>query len=207
MSSTEEQHMHDSSDGGDGAGSVGDFQNAATGQLDRSPGNIDKIREILFGTNMRDYDVRFARLEAALLKESGDLRESTRRRFETLENYLKKELESLHARLRTEREERAEALGQSGRDLKGTADAISRKIRDLEDQGAAAESAIHQDILNQSHILTEDIRALQAEITSLLEKRFQELNRGKTDRAMLGTLLTEIGMRINDEFHMPVAEK
>ncbi len=206
MSSTEEHNMHDSPENGDGAGRSADFQNAGVGQLDRTPGNIDKIREILFGTNMRDYDARFARLEATLLKESADLRESTRRRFETLEGYLKKELESLYARIKTERDERADALGQSANDLRQVGDGLNRKLRDLEDKAAATESAIRQEILNQSHTLTDDLRALQMEITALVEKRFLELNRGKTDRTMLGTLLTEIGMRINDELHLPVAE-
>jgi uncharacterized protein YydD (DUF2326 family) len=206
MSSTDEQHTHESSDRGDGSGVAAQSQNPGVGQLDRTPGNVDKIREILFGTNMREYDARFARLEATVLKEAGDLRESTRRRFEALENHLKTEIESLHARLRAEREERAEGLGQRSRDLKDTEDALNRKIRELEDRAAAAESALRQDILHHSHILTEDIRAMQAEITSLVEKRFQELSRGKTDRAMLGTLLTEIAMRLNDQFHVPVSE-
>ena len=117
MSSTEEQNTHDAPGYGDGAGRTADFH-AAGGQLDRTPGNIDKIREILFGTNMRDYDARFARLEATLLKESADLRESTRRRFETLEAYLKKELEILNGRVKTEREERADVVGQNSHDLK-----------------------------------------------------------------------------------------
>jgi uncharacterized protein YydD (DUF2326 family) len=184
-----------------------DPRETGMGQLDRAPGNIDKIRDILFGTNMREYDARFVRLEAAVAKETNDLRESTRRRFETLETYLKKEIESLQGRLKAEREERAEGLGQRSRELKETADGLDKKIRDLEDQTAAADSAIRQEILNQSHILTDDIRALQSEITMLLEKRFSELNRGKTDRAMLSTLFTEIAMRINDELHLPVADK
>jgi uncharacterized protein YydD (DUF2326 family) len=205
MSSSPEQHLEDRNPGG-GNGIVTDSQSGATGQLDRTPGNIDKIRDILFGTNMREYDARFLRLEAAVAKETSDLRESMRRRFESLEGYFKKEIEALHARLKVEREERAEALGQRSRELKETADGLDMKIRDLADHAAATETAVRHEILNQSHILTEDIRALQTEITTLLEKRFQKLNRGKTDRAMLSTLLTEIAMRLNDELHIPVAD-
>ena len=39
------------------------------------PGNVDKIRDILFGSQMRDYDKKFARIEERLLKETADLRE------------------------------------------------------------------------------------------------------------------------------------
>ena len=37
-----------------------------TGASDTSAGNIDKIRDIIFGSNMRDYEQRFARLEETL---------------------------------------------------------------------------------------------------------------------------------------------
>src|ERR1700749_3579611 len=44
-------------------------------------GNVDKIRDILFGSQMRDYESRFARLEEALVKETAEIRETSRRRF------------------------------------------------------------------------------------------------------------------------------
>jgi septal ring factor EnvC (AmiA/AmiB activator) len=204
MEEQQVQESEKSMEFGNGTGPGNEVQSAA-GQLDRAPGNIDKIREILFGNNMRDYDARFARLEAAVVKEASELRESTRKRFESLESFIKCEFESLHGRLRSEREERAEALGQTSRDLRQTEDALRKKLRDLEDQTSATDSAIREHILNQSQALTEDIRALQAEITALLERRFHDLNKGKTDRAMLADLLTEVSMRLKNEFQLPVA--
>ena len=67
--------MDESADG-QGAGAV------AVRQANiQQPGNVDKIRDILFGSQMRDYETRFARLEETLSKEASELRESTRRRF------------------------------------------------------------------------------------------------------------------------------
>src|SRR6185295_6529950 len=78
---------------------VEDGNKAAGGDL-AGGGNVDKIRDILFGTQMRDYEKRFVRLEERLLKESADLREDVKRRFDSLEIYVKKELESLTDRLK-----------------------------------------------------------------------------------------------------------
>ena len=64
-------------------------------------GNIDKIREIIFGGHMRDYDKRFMRLEARLIKEGADLRDDTKRRFEVLEMFIKREFEAPPARFRS----------------------------------------------------------------------------------------------------------
>ena len=190
-----------------GEQAVADSPGAAAGSLEHASGNIDKIRDILFGTHMREYDARFARLEEALMKESAELRESTRRRFETLEGYVRKELESLQTRLRGERDERTDASSQLSRELKEVGDTLSKRIRDLDDQGAAAASDLRQEILNHSRTLMDELKARNDELSSLLERRFLALQHGKTDRAALASLLTEVAMRINDEFRIPGSEK
>ena len=189
----------------DGSGDIS--AQAATGSLEQASGNIDKIRDILFGTHMREYDARFARLEEALMKESAELRESTRRRFDALEGYVKKELESLQTRLRGERDERTDAFSQLSRELKESGDTLSKRIRDLDDQSTAAASDLRQEILNHSRGLMDELKSRNDELSSLLERRFQVLQHGKTDRSALASLLTEVAMRINDEFRIPGAEK
>ena len=61
-------------------------------------GNVDKIRDILFGSQMRDYEARFARLEETLVKETMEIRETNRRRFDQLETYIKREFETVQSR-------------------------------------------------------------------------------------------------------------
>src|SRR6202453_5542086 len=100
-----------------------------------APGNIDKIRDILFGSNMRDYEQRFSRLEEALKKESSDLRDTTRRHLESLEAFVHKELAALEVRLNAERDERSESHSRLATDL-------SRKIGDLENHEAQAKREI-----------------------------------------------------------------
>src|SRR5262245_5515000 len=78
-------------------------------------GNVDKIRDILFGSQMRDYEIRFARLEETVVKETSELRDSSRRRFDQLEQYIKREFETLESRLKAEREERSDAGNQHSR--------------------------------------------------------------------------------------------
>ena len=45
-------------------------KNATNGEV-RKARMFDKIRDILFGSNMREYEKRFARLEERLTKSSG----------------------------------------------------------------------------------------------------------------------------------------
>src|SRR5438094_3400039 len=54
--------------------------------------NLDKVRDILFGAQLRDSDRRFSRLEETLAKQVTELREESRKRLDSLEAFLKKEL-------------------------------------------------------------------------------------------------------------------
>ncbi len=181
--------------------------------LDRSQvlrgggGNVDKIRDILFGSQMRDYESRFARLEETLVKENSEIRETNRRRFEQLESFIKKEFESIQARLKAERDERLDGATQHSRELKDLNDALSRRIRDLDDRSSGVERELRSQLMDQARELTDEIRATQEQIVSVLEKRYHELKDGKTDRAALATLFTEVALRLSDQFRIPGSEE
>jgi hypothetical protein len=171
------------------------------------PGNVDKIRDILFGSQMRDYDTRFSRLEESLLKESADLRDTTRKRIDALENYIKKELESMAARLKSEREERTGADKQLASEAKSLSESLTKKIESVQDEAGEGHAQLRNQLLEQSKSLAEEIREKQAEMSALVERRYQELRAQKTDRAALAAMLTEVALRLNDEFQMPDAEE
>jgi len=170
------------------------------------PGNIDKIRDIIFGSNMRDYEQRFAHLEEALRKESLDLRETTRRHLEALEAFVHKELAALEVRLNTERDERSESHSRLAAELSASSSAIHRKIGEMENHEAQAKREIRNDLLQQSKELTDAIRSKGEELIALLERRAQELHHAKTDRVALAAMFNEVALRLTDQFKIPGAD-
>jgi hypothetical protein len=182
-----------------------------SGQVNTPPaeagaGNIDKIRDILFGNQMRDYEQRFSRLEEALRKESAELRESTRRHLEALETFVHKELSALQGRLVAERDERSENHSRIVADLSAASSSFVKKLGEVENQEAQAKSEIRGNILQQSKELHDAIRYKGEELASLLERRFAELHHSKTDRAGLASLFSEVALRLSDQFKVPGAE-
>ena len=167
-------------------------------------GNIDKIREILFGGNMREYDRRFSRVEEQLVKESLELREDTRKRFEALEAFIKAELAALIDRLQAEQRTRDDAVSGLWRGLHESSQALSAKLGEAQEQTARAHSDLRQQILSQSKDLNDEMRRRQDEITALIQREVADLNHGKTDRSSLATLLTEMAMRLNNDLKLPV---
>ena len=62
-------------------------------------GNLDKIRDSLFGTQACTRERRFAQLEQHLIREATDLRTDLKCRFDPLEADIKKEVDALTASL------------------------------------------------------------------------------------------------------------
>ncbi|HEY0546421.1 MAG TPA: hypothetical protein VGC91_13670 [Pyrinomonadaceae bacterium] len=169
-------------------------------------GNIDKIREILFGIQMRDYEKRFARLEERLLKESNDLREETRKRFDSLELYIKHEMEALTERLTAEQNARTESLEQLSQGVKDTFRSFDKRAAGMDEQSAKNQRDLRQQILEQSKTLSDEIRQKHGEMLSALDREASELRTDKTDRSALAALFTELAMRLNNDFKIPGAE-
>jgi seryl-tRNA synthetase len=175
---------------------------AATAE-DTSGGSVDKIRDILFGAQMRDYDRRFTRLEERLLKEAGDLREETRQRFDTLETFIRNEFNALSDRLKTENQQRDEMGVEMNTRLQETAKALERKLMQLDELTAQNQRALRQQMLDQSKAISDELRRKSEELAASIAREAGELRHDKTDRAALADLFTELALRLNNEFHIP----
>jgi hypothetical protein len=194
--------------GEDGSMSPAEQPEASQPQVLRGgAGNVDKIRDILFGSQMRDYESRFARLEETLIKETLEIRETNRRRFDQLESYIRKEFETVQTRIKSDRDDRTDGAAQQSRELKELGEALGRRIRDLDDRSTNVEREMRNDLLQQARELTEEIRARHNEITAIMERRVAELRDGKTDRAALASLFSEVALRLSDQFQIPGSEE
>ncbi len=163
--------------------------------------SVDKIRDILFGSQIKNYEARFARLEENLVRETVELKETMRRRFESLEGFFKSETEALAARLKSEREERSNNSQALDRDIKSTHDELARKIHELDASTAEGQSGLRKELMAESRKLLEEISQRHDSLRSLLENRVGELRHQKTDRSLLAALLTEIANQIGDDSH------
>jgi hypothetical protein len=166
---------------------------------DHGAGNVQKIRDILFGTQMREYDTRFFKLEENLARELADIREAGRKRAETTEAYLNQEIESLRTRLKSEREERAESARQIARDLSVLGDELLKKLTALDEQLVQTERQLRLEMREASKNLSENASRVHEEAVALIDRRFQELRKGKIDRTALASMLTEVALRLNNE--------
>ena len=166
---------------------------------DTSPGSIDKIRDILFGSQVRDYDRRLSGLEDRLLKELSAMQEETRRRFDSFENYVRNEVDALSVRLKSAQQHREEMNEDWARRLAETGRGLERNVSQLDQQTAQAQRDLRQQILDQSKSLSEEIRQKYSELAGILAREAQGLRAEKTDRSALSSFFSEIAKRLEQE--------
>ena len=136
--------------------------------------NIDQLRDIIFGGQMREYEKRFARMEERLAKEVAELREEVRQRLAALERYARDELQSA-----TER-------------ITATNELASKQHREVRAQ-----------LLDQTQALTDDAQRRATELQSIIDREVTQLRDEKTDRTALSDLLLELALRLRGESVLP----
>ena len=177
-------------------------QGMANGTIDESQ-NVDRIRNILFGSQMRDYDGRFQRVEERLTREAEELRADLQKRLEALEAFMRGETQSLAHRLETEQAERSQATERLGRDLGETARHFEEKITKLDGQMAKEVRELRQQVLDQSKALSAEIKDKFDQLKAGLEHEAKEIRGAMTGREALAEMLSELSLRLKNEFKVP----
>lgn len=168
--------------------------------------SLEKVRDILFGNQMREVDRRFARLEERIAKETRDLKEDVRKRLDALEMYATKETGSLADQIKSEHNDRTEAHDKLTRELADTARALERRTAALDDQLSKGQRELRQQMLEHHQRLSDDIREKIEDVLATLAREAGELRSDKADRMVIASLLKEMAMRLTNEFRLPGAE-
>jgi hypothetical protein len=136
-----------------------------------APG-VDKIRELLFGNQMQDYDRRFSVME---------------------------ELESLANQIRHEQDLRAEADKELGRGLREQIQGLEKQLSKVADQLANQDRDFTERLSHESQTLREESRRRTDETRAAIERMLAELMHVKTDRSLLAGLFVEIARCLNQD--------
>ncbi len=167
-------------------------------------GNIDKIRDILFGSQSRDFDRRFSRLEDRLVKEVSEMRDETRKKLDALEDFIKSEVKSLTDRLANEQNARIDSAQDLSGSLKELSHNLDKKVTQINEQSAKSESELRQQLLTLSKNLTDEIQKRHNEALASLERESAEIREDKADRTAIADIFNEMAMRLTNDFKLPV---
>lgn len=155
--------------------------------------NMDKIRDILFGNQARDYEKRLAQMDEKLAREINDVREEILKRIDGLEVYIKKEMKALSDRLKNEAGDRKEG----DKELRDSSASLNKKLVQVEENLAKSSTDLRDHILDQSKRLSTEIQEKYEQMSKDLKQAVQDLSDAKVDRSALAAFLTEVAMGLS----------
>jgi hypothetical protein len=161
--------------------------------------SMEKIRDILFGNQLKEYEKRLTHLEDRVGREAEDIRSDFKKRLDTLETYIRQEIESLLAHLKKEQESRNTADEALGEEFKVKLTTVDSRMTTFDAQLADTSRELRQQLLEQSKTLSEEIQAKVDQAALNLEQATNTLQGEKVDRATLSSFLVELAVRLSDE--------
>ncbi len=161
--------------------------------------SVDKIRDLLFGNQMQDYDRRFANLEERFLQRLKEIESESARSLAAAEANAKKQVDSLASQLREESDARADADRETERNLRESTQALEKRVRQLTDQLGQLERELTDRITHTAQTLRDESRKRNDDTREGFERMLGELGNVKTDRNLLAGLFAEVAKCLSHE--------
>ncbi len=162
------------------------------------PESLDKVRDLLFGGQMRAVESRIQGMEERLRQEDEAIRSDLAKQTESLDALIRSEVQALTERLAAERSRRTEEMKSLATEIKETIRALEKRHLKLEEDGSMADAALRDQLLMQSADAAAELAKLGDKLTAELTRSHQELNFAKTDRTTLAALLTDVASRLGE---------
>ncbi|HIK30727.1 MAG TPA: hypothetical protein IGS17_13460 [Oscillatoriales cyanobacterium M59_W2019_021] len=166
-------------------------------------GNIDQIRDILFGSQLRDYNTRLEQVETtvSILQQeirdrTDDLKQSMFKELQAAVDALEKKIKSLTLK---DNEEKVDIRQQLDRLSKR----LSANVTTLDETIDKQTSTLRDDLTASREKLQGDILDLRNQIFEELDKRIANLTKSKIARADMAEILFEVGLRLKGSEFVP----
>ena len=160
------------------------------------PESLDKVRDILFGSQMRAVESRMQGLEERLRREHETLRTDFGKQVESLDAFIRSEAQALADRLSAERTRRTEELKSLGTEIKETIRALEKRHDKLEEAANMADAGLRDQLLMQSEAAAAELARLGERLGAELQRSHHELKSTKTDSAALSSLLADLAAKV-----------
>lgn len=162
--------------------------------------NVDKIRDILFGGQMRDYDKRFKRIEERFNKENSQFREEMFQRLKVLEERIDGEIDTISEKTKVDRQERLLAQQDLEHEIKGLKNELNNRLTQMDEQFSKEVRNLRQQTLNKFQELALQLRQQNDNLTNLFNQEVAQLQDEKVNRADLAFFFNEIAVRLTKSY-------
>ncbi len=167
-------------------------------------GNIDQIRDIIFGAQLREYETRFGKLESDISLLQQEMRSNVEQLKVSFAAELKAGFESLEKKLKLFNLNHEEEAA----DLRQQVDRLNRKfsscVQSLDRELETQTKSIREDLTQTKVQLEEDVLALRNLVLEEIERRFSNLRQTKVSKDDMAETLFALGMRLKENEFIPM---
>jgi len=157
--------------------------------------NITKIREILFGNNLTEFEKRFERSEQHYGEALSSLELQTSRQLAELRALAEENRQQQLALIQKEKE----SLVASILELKESQAILERKLNQTVTNFETALGETRQWIVDKTENLHQEQISLLNEYKKQVTELFAELQKSKVDRSAMAILFSEIALQLVDK--------
>ena len=159
--------------------------------------NLSKIRDIIFGTQMRDYENRFVSIEKHFQQSIRDLQSSVEARLHKLDLQIQRMEKEINTKLDSERQARHAALEAEAKQRDAVGEKLSADILHLDEKASMAAADLDQLLDAKTTQLEKEFEQQAEDLESKLQKTHVDLSDTKLDRHLMAEMLLELAQRIN----------
>ena len=164
-----------------------------------APESLDKVRDILFGGQMRAVESRLQGLEERMMREQATMRADLSKQLADIDASAKRDAHTLGERLAAERTKRAEDLKALSSELKEILRSLEKRHVKLEELSGLADAEIRDQILQQSRAITAEIERLSQRVAADLNREVVALRTDKTDVSAIVSVFSDMATRLAGE--------
>lgn len=166
-------------------------------------GNIDQIRDIIFGSQLRDFDTRFDKIESDLSMLQQEIEDRTEQVKTVLSTEMRSGIDALEKKFKNLNLNTQEEVA----DIRQQIDRVNRKfsssMETLDDALDKQTNSIRDELSQTRERLQEDVRSLKNQVFEELTRRFSVLRDEKVARDDMAEILFELGMRLKGTEFVP----
>jgi hypothetical protein len=170
---------------------------------DAAPESLDKVRDILFGGQMRAVESRLQGLEERIMREQSAMRTDFAKQLADVDASAKRDAQTLGERLVAERTKRTEELKALSAEIKEILRSLEKRHVKLEELTGLADAEIRDQILQQSRAITAELERLSQRVTTDLNREVASLRNDKTDVSAIVSVFNDMATRLAGESRPP----
>jgi hypothetical protein len=168
------------------------------GEAQKVPDHIDQIRDIIFGAQKREYELRFGQIESDLAA----FREGLQKQIDELKDVLAAQIanafQSVDKKMKLLAATGQEDSANLRKQLETAERTFTTSISGLVQESSESISRLHKDLADSQNKLLLEVRTIKEQLNRDFESRLHTLQENKISKEAMAELFFEIGMKLKD---------